>query len=117
MTEIEKMYKNANVQPVCDGIDCYTCTAECNNGQYPDFTAEKQIELIKWIAKKKFVVYDNLGGLFMGIMPTYNEELGIVCKNKAMNIDFFEEALAKLINSLWQNLTSEEKQQIKEILE
>lgn len=116
MSEIEKLYKNAGVEKQ----KYYACKrpdySDVFEEKLPPFTAEKQLELIKWLAKKKFVAYNNSGGWFIGIIPTYSEELGIVCKNKAMNIDSFDEALAGLINNLWQNLSLEEKQQIKEIL-
>ena len=129
MNKIEKMYENVEIKKqipkVCSSNElyCKECEAHiedampyCKNAEYPPFTAEKQLALIKWISKKKFVIYDNLSGWFMGIIPTYSEELGIVCKDRATNTNSFEEALARLINKLWQDLTKEEKQQIKEIL-
>jgi len=119
MNEIEKLYKNAGAEPsyrFCIGCP-YSASGECPpRCPSPPFTAEKQIELIERLAKNKFVVYNNLGCWHVGTTQTYSEELGIVCKHSAMNIDSFDEALAKLINSLWQDLTDEEKQQIKEIL-
>lgn len=104
MNEIEKMYENAQIEPVCDGIDCGTCTAKCNNGKYPEFTAEKQLELVKWLATINYddryfewgMATDFYGGHFF---------------------DNFDECLADLVNVIWQDLTPEEKQQIKEVLE
>lgn len=86
MSEVEKMYKNAGVGYLMYVVDTFPPV------EYPqiDFTAEKQLELIKWIACNKI--------------------------NECKNIDFGE-VLAELINSFWQSLTEEEKQQIKEILE
>lgn len=56
MNEIEKLYENAGIKKEycstyeankqCEGIvDC----SECASAEYPPFTAEKQIELIKWL--------------------------------------------------------------------
>ena len=83
---------------------------------YPPFTTEKQLNLIKWLAHKASngllinkhitddgasMVFDNLG---------HESTL-------ASSFVSFEECLAKLANNLWQDLTKEDKQQIKELLE
>lgn len=132
MNEVEKMYENAGVK--ADRIVCYrgfdNCVdndfnCHCHNEKpcedatkiYPPFTAEKQIELIKWLARHNFVVCKNLGGWYTGINPTYDEDFGITCNKRATNLDSFEYTLAGLINYLWQDLTEEEKERIKEILE
>ena len=87
------------------------------NKIYPPFTAEKQIELIKWLGELDYL------GLMRTTMETkdwiFNSEYnmsGDIYKHSS-RAKTFEETLAKLINSLWQDLTEEEKQQIKEILE
>ena len=67
---------------------------ECHKELLP-FTAEKQIELIKWLIAHS--------------PDTCLEDEIIVCA--------FEDSLANIINTLWQSLSEEEKQQIKEILE
>ena len=106
MSEIEKMYENAGIKPSptcnnCNMLDeywsngtyCSTCKDDKNNDEcgianyiYPPFTAEKQIELIKWL----------------------------VCTGEEEST--FEETLSKQVNDLWQDLTEEEKQQVKGIL-
>lgn len=97
---------------------CYeTCPYAYNKEFYPPFTAEKQIELIKWLARYNFVVCKNLGGWHTGLNPTYDEDFGITCNKRATNFGSFEYALAGLINVIWQDLTEEEKQQVKGILE
>lgn len=108
INEIEKLYENCNSEKAMGVGSPLTL--------HP-FTAEKQIELIEWLTKKNLVVYNNLGGWHLGIAPTYDEELGMTCKVRATSIDSLKEALAELINYLWQDLTEEEKQQIKETLE
>ena len=103
MSEIEKMYENAEVKPDhyrCEGCEYDyedICPDDCPNSQaiYPPFTAEKQIELIKW--------------LIVHSPSTCLEDEIIVCA--------FEDSLANIINTLWQELTEEEKQQVKGILE
>ena len=107
MSEIEKMYKTAKVVPshhYCN--DCqYNMSAECpirchdNVAVYPPFTAEKQIELICFLL---------------------NADIKIdICKdsNIKMEICDIAEALAEVTNTIWQDLTEEEKQQVKGILE
>lgn len=101
MSEIEKMYENAGVLKEClspcyinktwrKTHDCPNCD---NRENYPPFTAEKQIELIKFL------------------MGDYSSYLNIIDTNN------FENSLASYINYLWLGLSEEEKQQIKEILE
>jgi hypothetical protein len=99
MSEISKLYENAGF--------------EVEMG-YPPFTAEKQLELIKWLGKNK-----NGFGLF----NDGTEGLSCHCDfhwewfRKDFYAEDFDNALAGLINSLWQDLTEEEKQQVKGILE
>lgn len=118
MSEIEKLYKNAGIEPI--NIAEYGSTyipkkIEINGKPYPPFTAEKQLEFIKWIAHKAHngllinkhitnggasMVFDNLG---------YKSTL-------ASSSISFEECIAKLVNNLWQDLSEEEKEQVKGIL-
>ena len=123
MSEIEKMYENAGIEQI-EGQEwvCknpYHCTyqnlsivpencSRCKSFQiemiYPPFTAEKQLELIKKLGNINIDI-DN--GCYMS---------SEILKVEA-HCDTFEETLAEFINNLWQSLTKEEKQQIKEILE
>lgn len=105
MSETEKMMQKANVEKDWNptpygGIEEY----------YPPFTAEKQIELIKWLLQNKRLCirkaeYSN--NFYMDTL--FNRLDGVDNKD-------FEQCLASLVNNLWQDLTEEEKQQIKEIL-
>ena len=112
MSEIEKMYKNAGIEkcnrflkPCPFGNEC----DGCEHYWYPEFTAEKQIELIKWLAKKDLMY-----------RLTYERDF-LWCSQLEWQSSFcyesFEESLANLINTIWQDLTEEEKQQVKGILE
>ena len=114
MKEVEKMYKLANVKAkeYCDRDSdaCMNCCSEWENRQncwkyksaMPPFTTEKQLEIIKLIANRKgYPDYEYFGTLF---------------DDHIQFLDF-NEALAKLVNSLWQDLTEEEQQQVKGILE
>lgn len=119
MSEIEKMYKNAGVEQTQD-ITCGDCefvnypeeNKPCNActqygiKHHPPFTAEKQIELIKWLSSK-YGIY---------IVDKYSIGFG-TCTGDFCVKENFEEALAESINHLWQDLTEEEKQQVKGILE
>lgn len=100
MNEIEKMMQNANVKKHWNstpygGIEEY----------YPPFTAEKQLKLIKLLAKYVIKI-DNT-----------DDEFEFSTVYTASKFSSFEESLANLINIIWQDLTEEEKQQVKEILE
>ena len=94
---------------------------DCNNpdkAAYPPFNSEKQLELIKLLQRKNGYKFsfsstnDNSEYLFFAHKdntPVY--EL-IVAGDKC-----YEEALASFINTLWQDLTEEERKQIRGILE
>lgn len=93
------------------GVIDFTNTIEIDGKRYPDFTAEKQIEITKFLISKyarfkKFRSYEQKD-LYM----VYYE-----CRYYPKQYLLFGEALAESINYLWQDLTEEEKQQIKDIL-
>ncbi len=93
MNEIEKLYENAGVERVQHCVLCDNpCPDDCYTGYL--FTAEKQLELIKWMIKTnhRYFIQDII-------------------------VDDFSKTLAGVFNLYWQDLTKEEKQQIKEILE
>jgi hypothetical protein len=135
MNEIEKLYENAGVKAnkyklCCTGCkhiakvevingyplkwicDKYDEVANCDKAEpdYPPFTAEKQLHLIKWLSDKADYIdihYDRYKGLFniqtgMGGLYVCNE---------------FEQALASRVNIIWQDLTEAEQNEIKNILE
>lgn len=122
MSEIEKMYENAGVEK--EVIPCpakyygYDCTrnnwddedCSCDIEGYPPFTAEKQLALIKWLINE--IDYISLWH-FKNPEAPYDFDLGRY-HSTGLN---FEEALAGLINDLWQDLTETEKAEIKRILE
>ena len=106
------MYSNAGIKCLHPSGFCKHIGAiceMCRRHKYPPFTAEKQIELIKWLAKKDCMY-----------RLTYERDF-LWCSQLEWQSSFcyesFEESLANLINTIWQDLTEEEKQQIKEILE
>lgn len=105
MTEVEALYKNA-------GVKKYRFLDRNNKigWKYPSFTAEKQLELIKWSARREPKVE-------IGYSPVH----GYCVENPTDTCYYFGEqfdnALASLINILWEDLTEQEQQQIKEILQ
>ena len=115
MSEIEKMYENAGVKRdkgycITCPLDIQTCVRNYDKCpyHYPPFTAEKQLELIKWLARK---------GL---LQINYSSHQCYQFNSFRVGGDYksnLSEALASHCNNLWQDLTEEEKQQIKEILE
>lgn len=107
MSEIEDLYENAGVYR-CNmpDIDCNKNCEKCED--YNLFTATKQLELIKWLGiRDEFNFYQNKvtkDWIF------YDHEKDATHYN-------FELGLASWVNYLWQDLTEEEKQQVKGILE
>jgi len=119
MNESEKLYENAGLEtlPYCCDYTCGEPTKRCKDCPdfreiYPPFTAEKQLELIKWLVQNSYRNY-------FTIDYSFDKKLWR-CKCNLSDSDYefiFEESLASLINSLWQDITTDEKQKIKEILE
>ena len=113
MSEIEKIYKLAGVNKRCHANikfdDCIYSPSDCGNYNYPPFTAEKQLELIKWLK-------DNRNFHTCGNWCTTLDSTGITVEHRDKK---FEQALAGLINQLFiaHDLTEEQQQQLKEILE
>lgn len=105
MNEVEKMYENANIKKKKTHFQGF----EDWFWEYPPFTAEKQLSLIKWIAEYK-----------EECRITYEKEYKWCTQidwQSSFCYDNFPASLANLINSLWQDLTEEERKQIKNILE
>lgn len=134
MNEVKKLYKTAGLSTMLvEDTDrkfwrgCYQeilqsimkitkCSKKeaqsvvCNeNKKTLPFTEEKQLQLIKVLTNQCDLTISHLGTWefvhFDGL-----EQIKV--KNKS-----FEEALAKLINKFWQELSEAEKEQIKGILE
>ena len=126
MSEIEKMYMLAKVKNkyCCKSSQCIVTNPYpewCNKCEsliikYPDFTAEKQLSLIKWLGELDM----------LEIMRTTRDDKAWIINSEygmsgnvyehTSRMKSFEEALAGLINSLWQELTDQERTEIAEIL-
>ena len=104
MSEVTKLYENAGVSKEPAIIPSSGEVIYWKN--YPPFTAEKQLEITKFLLKKA-VYYDVKDDKYW----FYYEE----CESAGYKP--FDEAIAHFINKLWQDLTEEEKQQVKGILE
>ena len=108
MSEVEKMYKNAGVGYLMYVVDTFPPV------EYPqiDFTAEKQLELIKWLCQNTYRNYIHIR--YERDINNWKMECNMIGLREYGS---FEECFAGLINNLWQDLTEEERKQIKEILE
>ena len=126
MNEVEKLYENAGVekrayyngcpkgQYLSNNLTCYECEyfsvenpyLKCSYRVYPPFTAEKQLELIKWLGKSRPIHITFL-------IDKWVIE-GMVRYGK--RYDTFEDALSGYINNIWQDLTESEQEQIRSIL-
>ena len=120
MTEIEKMYENVGIKKCNRLLSCpfeNKCDEGCEYNWYPDFDAEKQIELIKLLQRKNGYKFsfsstnDNSEYLFFAHKDNTPVQELIVAGDKC-----YEEALASFINILWQDLTDQEKEEIRRIL-
>lgn len=122
MTEIEKMFENAGIEPVDYKLEPMrtlkfsvddignTWTREQYMKEvsvYPPFTAEKQIKIVKFLFNHS-VLYDvdSKGNYWFHI----SDDCYTYYYNK------FEVALANIINEMWQSLTDQEKEEIRRIL-
>lgn len=106
MSEITKLYENAGVEKSKCWDDCNTCTrTSCDKNisyvkaEYPPFTAEKVLKIIVFFLNKE-------------IKLDFSVE-----ENTKMSVENFKECIAQLGVEYWQDLTEEEKQQVKRILE
>jgi hypothetical protein len=94
------------------------CTDECEYAytktHYPPFTAEKQIKIMELLGEvHTFFDADKTN---FACITNYRIGKGII-KGYEGKGESVSEALASLVNNLWQDLTEEQKQQVKGILE
>lgn len=96
MSEIEKLYENAGIRYInlnaCK-INETDKDGKCEIIFYPEFTAEKQLELVKWLIAN--------GHCYFTVSIEPRE---------------FTEYLARYVNKVWQDLIESEKAEIREIL-
>lgn len=122
MSEVEKMYKNVGFER--EIVPCYSLNCEyfeVDKG-YPPFTAEKQILLLQLLAiiepadYFQFFFYEiKQEWVFrLNMLTELSCESAYIYESRNKN---FDECIAGLINIIWQDLTEEEKQQVKEVLE
>lgn len=105
MSEIEKMYEKVGIKfiiGICcraktgDGCKsrCSVCDYNTKPKEYPPFTPEKQLELIKWLINFDYTHLSKLYGADIN----------------------FSVVLAATINYLWKCLSKSEQEQIRSIL-
>lgn len=124
MGEIEKLYRNLGIDQVrvCTANDCLDMSkcSDCCFNKVPETTLpteEKQFRLIKWLARNK-------GGVMIAFSTLesceYNVSTGYYhCVKHRANYKSDEDlgiTIVTFINDLWEDLTTEEKEEIKEIL-
>ena len=113
MSEIEKLYKNAGIEPIVrdNAIGRGYYIEHQRVEEYPTFTAEKQIEIIKFLVGKH--------ARFDMFKDYEQKDLYMVhyeCKYFPKQYFPFEEALAESISYLWKDLTETEQEGIRKIL-
>ena len=108
MTNIEKMYKLAEIEPneVYPPQDEMFGTREDMieffTDVYPPFTATKQLDIIKWLASTAW--YSDIGFRFKNFLDS--------CEHKDSS-----QALAGFVCELWEDLSDELREEIRKILE
>lgn len=131
MNEIEKLYENAGIPKYgkrqCRDSEYLECQNYCFINMdnkcdkfgfiYPSFTAEKQLELIKFCFDKYEVIgkTPDVDRCILYITSDAEDRAFVV--TDYISCETWEESIAGLINRFWQDFTEKEKQQIKEILE
>lgn len=119
MSEIEKLYENAGVEKECNCTNydsrCFQDCTKCE--KYPPFTAEKQLNIIKLISKQGQIIIENWEKDNRGFNVTFraNSNLRYITM-ECITRKTVEEALAQIVNDIWQDLTEEEKETIRGIL-
>lgn len=105
-SQVEKMYENAKVS--CKPNYVYNKVPILSGLKYPPFTAEKQLNIVKFLLNKS-VYYDTYG----------DREYWFHLSDEIENSKYreFDEAIAECINKMWEDLRDYEKVQIKEMLE
>lgn len=115
MSEIEKLMQNVGVEKEWKPLP-YGDIEE----YYPEFTAEKQLEIIKWLMCRQQTTqielryYENDFCISRVTDCPDNENVEYVTFGRH---SIFDEAIADLINSLWQDLSDTEREEIRRILE
>lgn len=107
---IQKLYEIAGAKQLQHPY--YLLTYMIDGKPYPPFTAEKQLDLIKFVSN--FKVYE--------VIKHENRKwymcACIGCDDYyESRSESFDQAVAGLIINLWQDLTEEQKQEIKRILQ
>ena len=96
------------IKDFCTNKEYYKyCKVYKANKLYPPFTAEKQVELISWLARKDLLQIN------YSSYQCYQFNSFRIGGDYKANIS---EALASHYNNLWQSLTEEEQEQIRGIL-
>lgn len=93
----------------CDGLSCDSCNWYNTNKCYPNFTAEKQIELLK------LIIEDNVIGFFK-ITQGLDKDYILFYEGCRSQHQDFTQALAQLTTELM-NAGELDKEKVKEILE
>lgn len=100
--------------------DMYCCDLDDDAKEYPPFTDTKQLEIIKWLSKsKEFWLSIDFEEVKFTELKSWAVSVEWYTENKFFSCakTEFEQALAGLVCELWEDLTDEQKEEIKRILE
>ena len=118
MTEISKMFENAGINKSCHANikfdDCICSPSDCGYYNYPDFTAEKQLKIIKLLSKiRGDIQLCYIANQYIFVVNFETSK----CQWANKYHEKIDEALADMVNVLWKSLPDKEKEEIRGILE
>lgn len=120
---IEKLYELAEVEKL-NKVSIHLNKAynfefhetDTKSDFYPPFTAEKQLEIIKWISLNTRYMWNYIGQTVKNTWVLAIDYTQIF-KFKSCEHADFSQALAGLVCELWEDLIPEQKEEVRGILE
>lgn len=116
MNEIKKLYELAGIEPIVR--DCAVGKGyyieHSRIEEYLPFTAEKQLRILMLLTKTGKLELENWD--YKGFNFTYIGNPSRKNNFIALTGETFEDGYCKLLNTLWQDLTETEQEEIRKIL-
>lgn len=95
--------------------DMYCCDLDDDAKEFPPFTDTKQLNLIKWISLNTRYMWNYIGQTVKNTWVLAIDYTQIF-KFKSCEHADFSQSLAGLVCELWEDLTEQQREEIKEIL-
>lgn len=108
-------YKNGEItdERIKEWLTCIYSPSDCGYYNYPDFTAEKQLKIIKLLSKiRGDIQLCYIANQYIFVVNFETSK----CQWANKYHDKLDEALADMVNVLWQSLPDKDKEEIRGIL-